>query len=372
MTKISIYIYRYMLLSVLVLIAACSNSDPGVEETFSGTGQGVFVLCEGNFNAGNSTLSYYNPDSRKVENGIFLRANDRKLGDTGQSIQLHDGAAYIAVENSGIIWRLDATTFKVQGQLAADSTSQMINPRYIHFLSSEKAYVTDLYAPCITVFNPQTMRPLGSISTRQAASRGYCSTEKMVQWGDRVFTNCWSYSNKILVIDTHRDEVCDSIVLGSWQPKDMVLDSRGKLWVVTDGGYSTGEDSFGDNVPHLYRIDATTLQVEVDQTLDTDEGSVALALNPEGTMLYLINNDVYRMAVTDGHLPVRPFIQAERSPSGIRHYLYGIGVNPQNGEIYLADAVDYSQSGVIYRYAADGTQIDKFRVGINPNGFAFK
>ncbi len=362
-----------MLLSAIVLMAACSNSDPGIEEErFEATGRGVFVLCEGNFNAGNSTLSYYDPATRQVQNGVFQRANDRKMGDTGQSIQIHDGAAYITMENSGIIWQVDTANFRVRGQLEAGQTEHMVNPRYIHFLSSEKAYVSDLYAPYITVFNPRTMTSLGSISTRQAASRGYCSTEQLVQWGNRVFTNCWSYSNKILVIDTRTDEVCDSIVLDSWQPKNMVIDALGKLWVITDGGYSTGEDSFGDNIPHLYRIDATTLRVELDQTLDEDNAGVALALNPQGTMLYLINNDVYRMAVTDAHLPVRPFIEAERSASGNRHFLYGIGVNPNNGEIYVADAVDYSQSGVVYRYADDGTLLDKFRVGINPNGFAFK
>ena len=152
----------------------------------------------------------------------------------------------------------------------------------------------------------------------------------------------------------------------------MVLDARGKLWVVTDGGYETTEDSFGDNIPHLYRIDAATHQIELNQALDTDEGGVQLATTPDGTVLYLINNDVYRMNITDAHLPVRPFIQAERNVRGIRNKLYGIGVNPHNGEIYVADAVDYSQAGVIRRYSPDGTLLDQFRVGINPNGFAFK
>ena len=363
-----------MLLSVFVLTVACSNSNPDIEpEDFDVRGQGVFILCEGNYQAGNSTLSYYNPVTGEVENGVFQRANGgAKLGDTGQSITLHGGVAYVAVENSGIIWALDTATFKVKGQLTTGETEHMINPRYIHFLSDEKAYVTDLYSPYITVFNPKTMKYITSISTKQADAYGYNSTEQMVQWGNRVFTNCWSYSNKILVIDTKRDEVCDSIILGSPQPKSMALDARGKLWVITDGGYSTGEDSFGDNIPHLYRIDAETLAIEMDQALDTDEGNVVLATNPDATVLYLINNDVYRMDITSAHVPVRPFIEAAKSNTGIRHFLYGIGVNPRNGDIYVADAVDYRQSGVVYRYDANGNLLDQFRVGITPNCFAFK
>lgn len=361
------------LLAALVLLAACSTSDPGTEEEqFQSSERGVFVLCEGNFNAGNATLSYYDPTTREVQNGVFRRANDRRLGDTGQSISLRGSTAYIAVENSGIIWAIDANTFRVRGQLTTGQTDHMSNPRYLHFLSDTKAYATDLYAPYITVFNPQTMTYSASISTRQPEAYGYCSTEQMLQHGHELFTNCWSYSNKILVIDTRTDQLTDSIVLSSWQPKSMALDARGKLWVVTDGGYYTDEDSFGDNIPHLYRIDAATHRIELDQTLDTDEGSVQLATNPDATVLYLINNDVYRMDITEAHVPVRPFIQAERSERGVRHKLYGIGVDPHNGEIYIADAVDYSQSGVVRRYTSDGTLLDQFRVGINPNGFAFK
>lgn len=362
-----------MLLAALVLLAACSNSDPGTEEEpFDTAGPGVFVLCEGNFNAGNATLSYYDPDSHTVENAVFYRANDRRLGDTGQSITLHSGTAYIAVENSGIIWAIDATTFRVRGQLTTGQTQHMTNPRYIHFVSDTRAYVTDLYAPYITVFNPQTMEYCASIATEQPAAYGYCSTEHLVQYGTEIFTNCWSYSNKLLVVDTQHEVVTDSICLSSWQPKSMVLDARGKLWVVTDGGYATDEDSFSDNIPHLYRIDAATHTIEMDQALDTDEGSVELATSPDGTVLYLINNDVYRMDITASHVPVRPFITAERGNNGLRHKLYGIGVNPANGELYIADAVDYSQAGIVRRYTADGTLIDQFRVGINPNGFAFK
>lgn len=362
-----------MLLLALVLMAACSNSEPDDPKASAiGSGNGVIILCEGIYQAGNSTLSYYSPDTKTVQNGVFFKANDAKMGDTGQSVQLHDGVAYVAMENSGIIWALDTATFKVKGQLKAGQTEHMINPRYIHFLSSEKAYVTDLYAPYITIFNPRTMQYIGSIPTGQPDAFGYNSTEEMVQYGNRVFTNCWSYSNKVLVIDVTKDEVCDSILLSSWQPKSMALDARGKLWVITDGGFETDVDSFSDNIPHLYRIDAATLTIEQDQALDTDNANVQLATNPAGTILYIINNDVYRMEVTAPHVPVRPFIEAETGLNGRKHFLYGIGVNPRNGEIYVADAVDYSQSGVIYRYSENGTLLDKFRVGITPNGFAFK
>lgn len=360
------------LLVAFGLLAACSDSEAGApEENFTHDGPGVYVLNEGNYNSGNSTLSFYDPTTHTVENGVFQRANDRRLGDTGQSMTLHGGTLFIAMENSGIIWALNPRTTRVKGSLTAGQTEHMINPRHIHVVSPDKAYVTDLYAPYITVFNPTTLTYTRSIPTGQPSAQGYSSTEQMVAWGDKVFTNCWSYSNKILVIDTRTDQVTDSIVLSSWQPKSMQMDANGKLWVLTDGGYDTGQEQFGDNVPHLYRIDAATLAVEQDQALDTDNASVGMATSPDGRQLYIINNDIYRMAITDSHLPVRPFIEAPLDNQGRRHKLYGISVNPNGGDIYVADAVDYSQAGTVYRYSANGTLIDKFRVGINPNGFAF-
>lgn len=355
-------------------MTACSDledikpNDPPTPVTAEG---GVFILCEGNFNSGNSTLSYYDPVTKKVENGVFRRANDRKLGDTGQSIAIYGNTAYIAMENSGIVWGISTDDFKVKGQLTASSDTKIINPRYVHKVSDTKAYVTDLYAHYINIFNPQTFKYIGSISVEGAANLGYCSTEEMVQFGKYVFTNCWSYSNKILVIDTELDKVTETITLTSWQPKSMKLDKNGKLWVITDGGYTTAETSYGDNVPHLYRIDAATRKIELDQALTTDEANVQIAMNRNADTLYIINNDIYRMGINDKKMPVQPFINAPVDSNGKRHKLYGIGVDPHNNEVYVADAVDYRQAGAVYRFSSQGVLIDNFKVGITPNHFAF-
>ena len=84
-----------MLLLALLLMAACSNSEPDDPTVdYDWRKKGVIILCEGNYQAGNSTLSYYNPEAKTVQNGVFFKANDAKMGDTGQSVQLHDGVAY--------------------------------------------------------------------------------------------------------------------------------------------------------------------------------------------------------------------------------------------------------------------------------------
>ena len=50
---------------------------------------------------------------------------------------------------------------------------------------------------------------------------------------------------------------------------------------------------------------------------------------------------------------------------------YGLGVNPDNGNIWVADAVDYQQKGVFFHYTPDGTLIEQVTAGVIPNGVIF-
>ncbi len=51
---------------------------------------------------------------------------------------------------------------------------------------------------------------------------------------------------------------------------------------------------------------------------------------------------------------------------------YGLTVNPVNSEVYVADAIDYVQPGVILRYSPEGELLDEFKVGIIPGAFCWK
>jgi len=47
-------------------------------------------------------------------------------------------------------------------------------------------------------------------------------------------------------------------------------------------------------------------------------------------------------------------------------------VDPKNGDVYVADAIDYQQDGIVYRYTKEGKLIDQFYVGIIPGAFCWK
>ena len=189
------------------------------------------------------------------------------------------------------------------------------------------------------------------------------STEQMVQYGKYVYCNCWSYQNRIIKIDTETDQVVDELKIGI-QPTSLVMDKYNKMWTITDGGYEGSP--YGYEAPSLYRIDAETFTVEKQFKFKLGDWPSEVQLNGDRDKLYWINKDIWCMDVTASRVPVRPFLEY----SGTIYY--GLTVNPANGEVYIADAIDYQQQGMIYRYSLDGELIDEFYVGIIPGAFCWK
>lgn len=342
---------------LLCALPSCMDYGPADAERFSfsdvAPGDGVFILGEGNFMYGNSSLSYYTPSTEVAENEVFIRANGMNLGDVAQSMVIHNGRGYIVVNNSSVVFIIDPADFGVTGTLGP-----FTSPRHIHFVSDDKAYVTDLRDPRIAVVDPSSRRITGYIDTR-----GHRSTEQMVQYGNHLFTNCWSYDNTVLVIDTSTDTVVDSIEVGL-QPNSIALDRNGKIWVLADGGY-TGSPA-GTETPALYRVDAATRTVERTFLFGAGDSPRGLCIDGPGENIFFINRDVWKMDVEADALPAAPLI-AHRGT-----IYYGLGVNPVNSEIYLGDAIDYMQPGLVYRYSPSGGLIGSFRVGINPGAFCFR
>lgn len=338
-------------------LASCMKWEYGIEEDFNASASGLFITNEGNFQYGNATLSYYDPVTKHVENEVFYRANAMKLGDVAQSMHIYKDVGWIVVNNSHVIFAIDLETFKERGRI-----TNLTSPRYIHFLSDEKAYVTQLWDNRIFIVNPRRYEIIGYIECPNMTMESG-STEQMVQYGKYLYVNCWSYQNRILKIDTETDQVVDELVVGI-QPTSLVLDKNNKLWTITDGGYKGSP--YGYEAPSLYCIDAETFKIEKEFRFRLGEHPSELQLNRERDMIYWLSDDVWAMSVDAERIPVRPFLDNRGT------IYYGLTVNPQNGDIYVADAIDYQQPGKIYRYTQDGVKVDEFYVGIIPGAFCWK
>ena len=312
------------------LLGGCMKWEYGLEEIFDNKGEGLFITNEGNFQYGNASLSYYNPTTKTVENEVFYRANAMKLGDVAQSMTIHNNTGWIVVNNSHVVFAIDTQTFKEIGRI-----TDLTSPRYIHFVSDEKAYVTQLWDNRIFIVNPKRYEIVGHIVCPNMTMESG-STEQMVQYGKYVFVNCWSYQNRILKIDTETDKVVDELTVGI-QPTSLVLDCNNKLWTLTDGGYDGSP--YGYEAPSLYRIDAETFTIEKQFKFSANETPSELQTNTSKDKIYWLNNDVWAMNVTDENLPAKSFLENKGT------IYYGLTICPHTGDVYVADAIDYNQQG---------------------------
>jgi sugar lactone lactonase YvrE len=324
---------------------------------------GLFVVNEGNFMYDNASLSYYMIDSMKLLNDVFYRTNGVPLGDVAQSMVIRDSLGYIVVNNSGKIYVINVNTFEYEGKITG-----LTSPRQMHFVNSEKAYVTDLYARAVAIVNPQNYAITGYIDvSNPAGGLNRHPTEQMVQLDNEVFTNCWSYDEMILVIDTETDEVTDSIEV-PLQPNSMVLDRFERLWVLCDGGFEG--NPAGHEEPALVRIDPATREIRQTIRFPLNDHPSELRINGGGDTLYFLNRHLYRhMVLSDG--PPELFVEGPAGSVLVGGF-YGLGIDPFTGEVYIGDAIDQVRRGRVYRYRSDGTAVDTFTTGINPGYFCFR
>lgn len=315
----------------------------------------MFVVNEGNFNWGNASVSFINFTDNTVVPDLYEPANHRNLGDVAENMNILGTQGYIVVNNSN---KLEVVSLKDFSSVK--SLTGFNSPRDIAFINSDKAYVTNLLGD-ITMVNTQTMEVKGSIRTSSW-------TEQMVEYGNLVFvTSIGKYDEpnslrnaRVLVINAITDEIIDSIKTGK-EPLGMVLDMKGKIWVLCTGGYDNYES------PSLLRIDPLLMIVEKAFTFPAVKDVPSrLCINGTGDTLYFLKDGIYQMPVTATAIPNQPLI-----PSGGRLF-YGLGINPATGGIFASDAVDYVQNGWVYQFSSSsGNLVHSYQVGRIPGSFCF-
>ena len=315
---------------------------------------GIFVVNEGNFNWGNASITFINSRD-SVQQDVFRTQNNRLLGDVAESMQIFKDSGYILVNNSAKIEVVSLKDFKLVKSIADENS-----PRFMAVVDSTKAYVTNMQRG-ISVIDLHTLSISKTISTV-----GW--TEALIKYNNYMFVTSIGLESeassqrnaKILVIDTKSDKIVDSIKTGK-EPICMVMDKKDKIWVLCTGGYDHFEQ------PSLVRIDPTLMAVDKSYSFpDQSSTPSRLCINSQKDTLYFLNNGIYQMPVASTSIPSSPFIPANG------HLYYGLGIHPTNGNIFVSDAIDYVQNGVVYQYnQITGSVLNTFTAGKIPGAFCF-
>jgi hypothetical protein len=347
----------YIILSILII--SCIDSDFIEKKDINlPESERVIILNEGNFTYGNSSISIYIPDSLIAYEKVFEKINERPLGDVAQSMTKIGDLFYIVVNNSGKIEVVDNDFNQIKTILGFKS------PRYIEPVNDSIAYVSDLYANKISLLNYKIDKVVGEIATGK-------STERMVKYKDKIFVTNWSYGQSSMqVINTNTHKLIKTIEIGK-DPTDLFLDKKNRLWVLSSGGY------LGANYAEAGKIEVFDLDTY--ETIKTytfkNLHPSRMCTNAEKNYVYflisthsLTNIDekygIYKMSIDANSAPNLPYIHQN---SGNLFYNFAVY---NDSTIYIADAIDYLQKGIVFKYNYEN-KIDSFSVGVNPQYIYF-
>ena len=336
----------FLFASVLILLISCSkdNDAPGTLLT----GNGVFLINEGNFMGGNGSLSFYSYDSAKIYNDIFLNVNGRPLGDVPNSMAISGERIYIVVNNSGKIEVTDRNTLE-----SVKTITGLTAPRQISVISNSKAYVSSMYSDSVTIIDLYDNSVSGYINIRR-------TSEAITVLRNRAYIASWIGGNEIMVIDTDKDKVIDSVEVAV-EPESMVIDKDKTLWVLCNGGW------LRENYAELIAVNTSSNDIERKLVFSSKLSSPSsLSIDGEGSTLYYLDSGV-RKIKTDA---VAVSSSAAFIPE-TGHYFYKLAVNPANGDILATDAVDYQQKGHLLIYTSAGILKSDERTDIIPGMMLF-
>jgi hypothetical protein len=329
--------FEILTLILLLLVVSC---EPQEDPSLYPAGKGFFILNEGNYLAGNGSISFYSIETGEIYNDLFGPVNNRGLGDIPSCLAVDGTRGYIVVNNSGTIEVVDILTMESLGTITGlDSPRQLV-------IDNGKGYVSSLNSQEVTVIDLESLEVSGHLAIGT-------TSEAMVIAGNRLFTAHWSGGSSIIVTDLSGGGVIKTITVGL-EPESMVLDKNGKLWVLCTGGW------MGEEIPRIVRINASTLEKEAEFEFRTvNDNPSCLISNGARDTLYYIDEGIRRMPVTASTLPADPYIAA-----GGRLF-YRLAAGP-GGYVAVTDAIDYQQRGDFLIFNKEGDLADTEQAGIIP------
>ncbi|HID39861.1 MAG TPA: hypothetical protein EYP36_10155 [Calditrichaeota bacterium] len=342
-----------LIVLMFLLIAGCVKDPTGTNDAEKTPKlAGAFILNEGNFQAANGSLSFYDPKADSIQNDIFKAINLRPLGDVVQSMTIIDTLGYIVVNNSN---KIEVFSLKTWKSIATINLPAGSSPRYLAEAGDGTAYVTNLYANSVTVLNLESNQIETSIDV------GANPEEIAIVNGKAYVANSgFGWDNTVSVIDVATRKVVKNITVGD-NPRSVRVDAEEEVHVLCTGRWPAWNDTTDKGTDGALFV----INPETDMVVDS------FAINGHPSRLSLDGTDTGYF-ISDGHVVAYSTKTNEvTDPAFIGGFFYGLEVDPLSKDIYLLDAKDYIQSGTLLIYDAGGTLKTAHAVGIIPGSITF-
>lgn len=317
----------------------------------------VLVGNEGNFTAGNATITHYDFETQTAVDGVFFNANGVGLGDVVQSITEIDDKLYIVVNNSQKIVIADPESFNQIGQITFGAGA---SPREIIAVGNDKAYVTDLFGNYINVVD------LASNSITSDTIRVGNNPDKMFNHGDHVFVsnNGFGADSTIFKIDIATHAIVDTIVVHRG-PAGMVEGAQNSIWVVSRG-YSGDYDSDYNLIPGTSLpgglTNFNTETGEVISTLELSSAGEDIGITKDFNEIFVNSGGIQKIDASDMQIPNETLVEGN---------FYSFNFDAVGNRIFTANAKSFSSAGEIEYFDTTGSLLGAFDTGIIPGDIFF-
>ncbi len=356
----------YFLFFFAATLISCDENDTNPEPEIPPVGsEGFFIINEGGWGNGNTSLSFYSKESGTVSNDLFYNANDQTpLGDQAQSMTIHDTLGYIVVQNSAKIEVIDINTYKS----VATISEGLPSPRYFVAYSDTKGFVSDWGADGLS--GTVKVIDLNNFTVSKTIETGQGSNQMLLIGNELFVTHSGGgfggRDNQVIVIDADSEEITDSFELGD-NPNSIQADTDGNLWVLTSGhtvyNADWSVDETNSTLAQLFKV-STTGDSLASYTMPQLGAATSLCISPNGeTLYYLYSGGVYSLDYMATKLSASPLISDS---------FYGLSVDPVDGTIIGCESDSFEASGSINFFNTSGTSTGNHQVGIGPNSVTFK
>ena len=357
-------------------LTACSNDDetPYEPKEVEVT-NGVFVVCSGHMSTPiNGGLTYYDFATSTATPQAFKAVNGRELGLTANDVLVYGDKMFIVVDNENTIEVVNKKDLKSVKQIKLKemmADGQGAHPRHI-IAKDGKIYVSN-YGTSNADWVSYSVNGNGSVAVIDAETYQLKATyavggypEGLAIVGNDLYVVNSNYSmgnasiSKINLSTGAESKISHADIIN---PVAAVA-INGNLYYLDSGNYGATPPYAQENAG----VRKVTADGQVTKVVD------ATAMCSDGKKIYVINSPYGVGSTSYAIYDVASNTTKAFTPSEDVEYPNTIGVDPINGDVFIAsnskDAdtgkASYKIPGYVKQYKADGTFVSKFNCWVGP------